>query len=374
MSFPLRLCPGRFQVGCAAFRRGLVGFCLVLGLVAPAAEPITLQLKWYHQFQFAGYYAAEAKGYYREAGLEVHLAEASASTNVVEEVLSGHAQYGVADSRLVIQRIQGKPVVVLAVIFQHSPSVMLVRRMGATHGVQDLLGRKVMLAEDETDVIAFLRHAGVPLDRLVQVPHSYQIGDLIHGQVDAVSAYVTNELYDLDRTGFPYLSYTPRAAGIDFYGDNLFTSEQELKNHPERVKAFRTASLRGWEYAMDHPEEIVDLILAKYSKRKDRDQLLYEAHQMNDLLQPELVEIGYMHPDRWHHITEALADLGMMPRNAPVTGFFYVPEPPRDLTWVLRGALAALIAVGVAFFFSIHRKKPFTPYQCCGQVLLFSSP
>lgn len=64
------------------------------------------------------------------------------------------------------------------------------------------------------------------------------------------SAYVTSEPYFLDRAGFAYHAYTPRSAGIDFYGDNLFTTEQELSTYPERVKAFRAASLRGWNYAM----------------------------------------------------------------------------------------------------------------------------
>ena len=60
----------------------------------------------------------------------------------------------------------------------------------------------------------------------------------------------------LDRVGFPYDVYSPRAAGIDFYGDNLFTTEKEIALHPARVKAFRAASMRGWVYAMSHQEEI----------------------------------------------------------------------------------------------------------------------
>ena len=78
-----------------------------------------------------------------------------------------------------------------------------------------------------------------------------------------MSAYVTHETYYFDRAGLSYQTYTPRLGGIDFYGDNLFTSELELKRYPERVRAFRKASLRGWQYAMAHPEEIADLILTK---------------------------------------------------------------------------------------------------------------
>src|SRR6185295_9224228 len=98
-----------------------------------------------------------------------------------------------------------------------------------------------------------------------------KLDDLISGKVYGWSAYATNETDAFDKAGFAYQAYSPRSAGIDFYGDNLFTSEQEIKTHAARVKAFREASMRGWHYAMRHQEEIADLILAKYSRRNTRE-------------------------------------------------------------------------------------------------------
>jgi ABC-type nitrate/sulfonate/bicarbonate transport system substrate-binding protein len=86
-----------------------------------AAERITLQLKWSHAFQFAGYYAALAQGYYAEAGLEVSLSEARPGIDPIDELLSGRADYAVGNSSALIANHQGKPLVVLATIFQHSP-------------------------------------------------------------------------------------------------------------------------------------------------------------------------------------------------------------------------------------------------------------
>jgi ABC-type nitrate/sulfonate/bicarbonate transport system substrate-binding protein len=77
----------------------------------------------------------------------------------------------------------------------------------------------------------------------------------------------------LQQAGIDYQMFSPRSAGIDFYGDNLFTSEQQISDHPERVKAFREASFRGWQYAMNHPEEVIEMILAKYSQIQSREQL-----------------------------------------------------------------------------------------------------
>jgi ABC-type nitrate/sulfonate/bicarbonate transport system substrate-binding protein len=99
----------------------------LMGAEAPPLDHVTLQLKWKHQFQFAGYYAAVAKGFYREAGLDVSLVEANPAHDPTEEVLAGHADFGVGNSDLVVFRAKGKPVVVLAAIFQHSPLVLVVR-------------------------------------------------------------------------------------------------------------------------------------------------------------------------------------------------------------------------------------------------------
>ena len=166
-----------------------------------------------------------------------------------------------------------------------------------------------MIEPQSDELFAYLKQEGIPLDSIERVEHSFETKDLIDGKVDAISAYVTNEPYFLDKAGFKYHTYTPRSVGIDFYGDNLFTTEQELKNHPARVKAFREATLRGWQYAMDHPEEIIDLIVNKYSQQREREFYLFEYKRMLPLIRTDLIEIGYMNPGRWHHIAETYADL-----------------------------------------------------------------
>jgi hypothetical protein len=92
------------------------------------ATPIRLQLKWRHQFQFAGYYAALEKGYYRDAGFDVTIVPASPATDPVDVVLKGGADFGIASSELVLRYAKGDPVVVLATIFQHSPLTLFVAR------------------------------------------------------------------------------------------------------------------------------------------------------------------------------------------------------------------------------------------------------
>ncbi len=325
---------------------------------AIALEAVTLQLKWTHAFQFAGYYAAQEQGYYREAGLDVSIREALPAVDPVHEVVAGNAQYGVGTSSLLLERKAGKPVVALAVIFQHSPYVIIARQ---TQNIHDIAGKRLMLEPQANELLAYLKNEGISPDRITQLEHSYDTQDLINGKVDAISAYTINQPYYLDRANFNYQTYTPRSAGIDFYGDNLFTSESELQNHPERVKAFRAASLRGWQYAMEHPEEIAGLILAKYTQKHPRPYLLFQARQMANLIHPELIEIGYMNPGRWRHIAATYADLGMLPSEFPLDEFLYSPSFSLNILTVYRGLfitllLLALTAAVAWYIYRINRR------------------
>jgi diguanylate cyclase (GGDEF)-like protein len=343
-----------------------VALFAALGLVATAApeaaqaqsparqlEPVTLQLKWKHQFQFAGYYAAIEKGYYRDAGFEVSLAEPSGNEDPVDVVLAGKAEFGIGASELALHRARGKPVVVLAVILQHSPLV-LIAAGGGENSVHDLDGKRLMLVPYELELFAYLAREGLSPDRFRLMQHTFSPDDLIAGKVDALSGYATDEPWVLRNAGFAYSVFSPRAAGIDFYGDSLFTTEARAHREPARVAAFMNASVRGWQYAMAHPDEVADLILARYSKRKPRDHLLFEAAEMRRLMQPDLVEIGHMNPGRWSHIAAVYAELGMLPRNPSLAGFMFDPgsrtsaELLLAYRWLAVAVAAALLIASLA--------------------------
>jgi len=332
--------------------RCLVTF-LILGFTwaipsAWAGEAVTLQLKWTHAFQFAGYYAAQELGYYREAGLDVTLKEAAPGLDVVGEVVSGQADFGVGSSSLILARKAGKPVVALAVIFQHSPLVLVAAKTPGIQTVHDLVGKRIMLEHQSEELEAYLRREGIPPERFQALPHSFDTKDLTTGKTDALSAYVTMEPLTLKGTNFDYQIYSPRAAGIDFYGDNLFTSEAQVRNHPERVKAFRAASLRGWQYAMAHPEEVIDLIRQHYAPHLSQEALRYEAEQMAPLVRADLVPVGYMNAGRWRHIADTYAEIGMLPEQFSLDNFLYDPNPERDLTRLYATLVAAIVAIGLA--------------------------
>lgn len=325
---------------------------------SPALERVVLQLKWQHQFQFAGYYAAAAKGYYKEAGLDVEMREAVPGKDPVEEVLAGHAQYGVGTSELVLLRGQGKPVVVLAAIFQHSPLVLLVPQSSGVTDLHGLAERPIMIEPQSAELLAYFKHEGVDPAKLKIVHHTFSVDDLVSGRVAAMSAYSTDEPFQLRQAGRAFLTFTPRAGGIDFYGDNLFTTEAEIARHPERARAFRAASLRGWDYALANPEEIVDLILADYSQRKSREHLVFEAAETAKLMHPQLIQAGHMNPGRWEHIAQAYREFGMLRGPLPLGVFLYGEKKAdqRWLYWSLAGA-SVLAMLGLGWALPLFRQN-----------------
>lgn len=350
--------PGHRFLSGSFLCRSLAGLLLLFqGTLLWAQTPVTLQLKWSHGFQFAGYYAAQEKGYYKSAGLDVRFLEATPRTDVLGEVLSGRADFGVGMSGLLLARKAGQPVVVLAAVFQHSPLVFLTRRDSAVRSMADLAGRKVMIERGSDELLAYLRREQVLVDSLRQVEHSFDINDLVEGRVDAMSAYSSVEPYQLERVGVAYRMFTPRSGGVDFYGDNLFTTEHQLHQRPELVRAFRQASLKGWRYAMEHPEEIAALIQTRYAPDQSLDFLLFEAREMMPLIQSDLVEVGYMSPARWQQIADVYGDMGMLPRQFDFSGFLFTDDGKADLEGLrlyLGAALAAIVLVaGVAAY--IHR-------------------
>lgn len=311
-------------------------------------DKVVLQLKWKHQFQFAGYYAAEEKGYYKEAGLDVAIVEARPGMDPAEEVLAGRADFGVAGSSLVLLRDKGKPVMILAAIFQHSPLAILMKDDGSISDVHALNGKTVMIEPLSSDIMTYLQIENINIDLMKIVPHTFDVKDLIDNKVDAMTAYTTTEPYYLRKLKIPYKLFQPEDGGIDFYGDCLFTTEKQIKLHPDRVKAFREASLRGWKYAMDHPEEIITTIRWKYDSARSKEQLQFEAIEMRALIKPNVIEIGYMNPARWQQIVETYKKAGQITHQLSARSFLYsnIPVSVRMKPYYALMTLMALLLTG----------------------------
>ncbi len=212
---------------------------------------VRLQLKWKHQFQFAGYYAAIEKGFFTREGLRVELIEGVPGFTPSERLFTGQADYAVDSTAIILQRQKGWKVVALAAIFQHSPNIVMTRRDSGLTTPQSLMGKRIMFTDPtDPECRAMLANEGVFPKDYTTLPHTWSIDALVDGKVDAMSAYLTNEPFLMEQRGVaPGILY-PNHYAVDFYGDCLTTSEAEITAHPRRVEAscapWTTAGATPW--------------------------------------------------------------------------------------------------------------------------------
>ncbi|SFG31636.1 GGDEF domain-containing protein [Neptunomonas qingdaonensis] len=332
-------------------------------------KPVTLQLQWHHQFQFAGYYAALAKGFYEEAGLEVTIKDGGYDNNgrailPEAEVLFNRAQFGSTRTDLLINHSQGVPFVVLANIMQHSPFIFLTTDQFNFKRLEDIgTQRPISLnlpgsgdQRIDAEAIAALKVAGVNLTKLNNHFPTWELDDLLAGHTQLAPAYSTDEPYFVKKAGQIPVVIQPRDYGIDFYGDLLFTRQSMLDKQPEIVKKFRTASIKGWKYAMEHTDEIAELILKNYATRNeayDKDFLIYEAEKIKELMNSDVIEIGYINKERWQKIAEIYQSLGLI-SDVNLDSFLYNPEPVNQWEsykhWLQLLIIPFLIAAGIIWY------------------------
>lgn len=329
-------------------------------------EEVVLALKWYHQFQFAGYYAAIEQGFYREEGLAVKLTTPENGVFPLESVLNGDAQYGVTSADLVKARAEGKPVVVLGVIFQHSPIILLSRHDANLQFLSDYVGKTVMGSmHDLPEIQAMFTNEGVDPSLINFIDHTWTVDDIINGKVDAAIDYITNEPYQMRIRGVKPRIIRPIDYGIDYYGDALFTSESEIKSYPDRVERFKRASLKGWEYAFDNVDEMIDLIIEMPGVRdrgKTRELLRYEAEEISKLVIPHLVEIGNINPRRYDRMANIYSQFGVISGEFSLDGFVYspdmfAPDYEKLIKFTIAGTLIALFAASTTLYLNYRLKS-----------------
>lgn len=342
----------------------LLGLLCATGNTVFAAESITLQLKWHHQFQFAGYYAALNQGYYSQENLDVRIVEGGTDAPALNQVLSGEADYGIGDSDILLARTQGQPVVAVASVFQHSPYVLLSLRSSKIQKPTDLIGKRIMLSNNQgaTQFKAMMNKQGIDPGQVTVLPHSWDLRDLIDGKVDAMSAYATAEPARLEKMGYTFSILSNQQYGVDYYGDTLFTTEREVDRHPERVDAFLRATKKGWTYAFSHQQEMAKLIAGMEGVAErgiTEEMLLEEARLMQPYVLSDVVEFGHMNLERWRAIANSMAALQLIPQDYVLDGFIYSSHvlEERVLRWIAGLLLLALMLVCLIFLWNLQIRR-----------------
>ncbi|MEA3383726.1 MAG: ABC transporter substrate-binding protein, partial [Campylobacterota bacterium] len=295
-----------------------------------ALEKVSLQLQWKHQFEFAGFYIAKEKGFYRNLGLDVEIKELELDMNTVDEVLENRSTYGTTYSSIILEKSKGKDLVLLSAILQSSPHVLVSLKSSGIKSIKDFKDKRIMIANNNANNAPFesMLHANdISIKDMTVVKQTFKLQDLIDKKADISSVFSTNELYELDKQNIAYDIWDPKEYGFDFYDVILFTSQSELDNNPQRVKKFNKASLKGWEYAFENIEETVELILKKYNtQNKTKEALIYEANALKKLAYLNTKKVGDINKQNIKRIYDMYNLMGLVKNKIVFDDFIYNPN------------------------------------------------
>ena len=309
----------------------LVVALLIVGCAQPAPRAdgpelsaVSMRLQWFPQWQFAGYLIAKIKGYYTQAGLAVTMNPGGPDLVALPLVSTGADTFGSTGADTVlIARDQGIEVVALATWFQASPVAFMVHADAGITRPQDFPGHRIgMFYGDnvETEYRALLAATGVDRASLTEIPGDTSLAPFLARRVDIWPVYATDQPNLARREGATVNLIVARDYGVQLLGDVLFTTAAFAREHPATVKAFVEATLRGWEDAVAHPDEAVDLILS-YNPELSREQLTFEATETIKLLRfgPGARGLGFSDPQVWAAEATLLHQLAILTQPAEPT-------------------------------------------------------
>jgi NitT/TauT family transport system substrate-binding protein len=286
----------------------LMGICLVMLLAAcnsaqvtePPVDRISLQLQWVTQAQFAGYYVALDKGWYSEEGIDLTIVPGGPDLIPVDLVRSGARDFGtslLADLAVAIQG--GAPVISIAQIQQTNGLMLVTRADSGITGPQDFAGHTVgvWLGSWQTQFDALVAQAGLSPGEFTLVAQGYSMDPFLNGELDVASAMIYNEYHTLLESGLTadeltVIDYSDY--GLGFPGDTLFTSTALAEGNEGLCIRMVRASLRGWQYAIEHPDEAAEIVL-KYDQTgmQTREHQLAMMEEIAKLVTENNRELGY---------------------------------------------------------------------------------
>ena len=282
----------------------------------PAASPdkVTLQLKWVPQAQFAGYYAAAAKGYYKAMGLDVTLKPGGPDITPEQVVASGQAQFGVDWlPSLLATRDKGGDIVNIAQVFTRSGMTELTWKSSGINTIKKMAGKNVGVwcCGNENELFAALVKNGLnpkSASSVKIVNQPFDMSLFLQNKVDAAAAMTYNELAQVLETKNPATGklytlsdlnvITMERAGTAMLEDGIFAQGSWLKDtkNQDVAKRFLAASFKGWVYCRDHQADCVNIVL-KNGTLLGRGHQTWQMNEINNLIWPAPVRgIGVMNP------------------------------------------------------------------------------
>lgn len=301
---------------------------------AAAATPVTFQLNWVAGGPNAGFAAAVAEGYYKDAGLDVTLVQGNGSGNTAQLVASGRAQIAYADAVAVSQLIaKGAPMKMLATIYQSNPNEVSALKKTGIKSVKDLTGKKVGVpsgSSQTTMLPLFLKANNLKESdmTLMNMPPTAMVPALLQGQVDAILGSIDAYQIQLEAQGAQLDNFRFADYGVPTVSTSIFANDTYIKENPEIVKKFIAASLKGWSFALDNPEKTVKDIKTVFPEVNEKLAASELAAIKPLFCSGGAKYIGKAEDALWVKSQDLLSEVGLLPKGQDPKSYYtnaYLP-------------------------------------------------
>jgi len=276
------------------------------------SSDLCVQLKWYHQSQFAGFYVAKEEGLYKSEGLHITFKEGGPHIDWQKQMSNADCPIGITNAyEIVLAKANSIPVKAIATVAQVSPMVWFSLKESGIRDPRQFKGKSMALVSTgKIHLRGMLKKVGVSLDDVQFKPFSLDLTPLYEKEVDIWSGYVTNLVTKAQQDGYEVNVIHPLNYGVQIYDDVIYAREELIDKSPDLLEKFLRASLKGWTQAIKDTETAVFHTL-NYSISKDRmhEQRLLE--RSIPYIHTGEVPIGWMEEEIWHDICQLTWDVGL---------------------------------------------------------------
>ena len=312
-------------------------FIFTTSLYSENLKKITIQLSWFDQFQFAGYYMAKEKGFYKDLGLVVEIKPFEFGIDIPKEVSDGKIDFAVGRETLILERTNNRNIVALYALFQASPLILMTTKESGINTINDFSNKKIMTTIDDSSEVslkAMIISNKVKVEDLNFLKHTHNINDLLNKNTDIISAYISKAPFQLNQKSVEYNIFDPKKFGFDMYSDMLYTSENLINSDLNTVLLFKKASLKGWEYAYSNIQESANLIYEKYNSEKlTKAELIYEGTELKKLSYFKTANLGEIKKDKIQRIYDLYNLMGLIDAPIDLEKFVFDLNNLRNLTF-----------------------------------------
>jgi len=321
--------------------------------------PVKLQLQWFTQAQFAGYYAALENGYYSDMCLDVTILEGAVDISPQTVLANGEADFAVSwVSKALASREGGANIVDIAQVFQRSGTLQVSFKDAAIATSADFKGKKIgnWGYGNEFEIFAALTKAGLdPATDVTLVQQQFDMSGLLAGDIDAAEAMTYNEYAQVLETMNPATKalYTAddlnvvsyEAEGVGMLQDAIWADGHRLfdTNYNATAVKFVAASLMGWAFCRDDAQACTDIVVAKGSKLGATHQL-WQMNEVNKLIWPAPAGVGMIDEAAWTRTVDLSQNAKNLEGGTVLTK---APDAAAHTNDIVTAALALLTAKGI---------------------------